>query len=110
MTDKQRQADFEAFVRTNLGDVPVMDGGRYISPKINSYWLLWTASRKLALEEAAASCAGMLDEKEEAQALKASQDAEGTPDELNRLRHWLSVSTYNAGVRRCITAVMEQKG
>lgn len=51
--DPMREA-FEEVVKRDLGDVPVMDNGRYISPKINNYWLLWTASRSSAMEEARA--------------------------------------------------------
>jgi hypothetical protein len=40
-TERQR---FENFVRENLGDVAVMDRGRYISPKIEKYWLTWQAA------------------------------------------------------------------
>lgn len=95
MTDKQR-TDFEAW-----------HGGRYRGLQEDIAYAAWTASRKLALEEAAASCAGMLDEKAEARALRASRDATGTPEELSRLKHWMTVSTYNAGIRRCIAAVMD---
>ena len=35
---------FDEFVRRELGDVPVMDMGRYISPKINNYWRTWQAA------------------------------------------------------------------
>lgn len=44
MSDKQREA-FESFVKTELGDVPVMDQGKYISPKIQKYWLVWQAAQ-----------------------------------------------------------------
>lgn len=36
---------FEAFVRTELGDIAVKDGGKYISPKINNYWRVWQAAQ-----------------------------------------------------------------
>jgi hypothetical protein len=42
---------FAAFVKKNLGDVAVMDNGRYISPKINNYWLLWEESREQAIKQ-----------------------------------------------------------
>jgi hypothetical protein len=35
---------FEEFVKKNLGDIPVMDGGKYILSKINKYWLTWQAA------------------------------------------------------------------
>lgn len=41
LTDEQNRELFAAFVKKNLGDIAVMDGGRYISPKINNYWLVW---------------------------------------------------------------------
>lgn len=40
----EREA-FEEFVRQELGDVAVMDEGRYISAKIQKYWLTWQAGR-----------------------------------------------------------------
>lgn len=45
MSTETQRADFEAFVIKNLGDVPVMDDGRYISPKIHNYWLTWQAAQ-----------------------------------------------------------------
>lgn len=44
MTYTPDRAAFEAFVRKELGDVPVMDGGRYVSRKIQNYWLIWQAA------------------------------------------------------------------
>jgi hypothetical protein len=38
------RANFEAFVRSELGDVAVADRGRYISPKIQNYWRTWQAA------------------------------------------------------------------
>lgn len=55
--------------------------------------------------EARAACESVLDLKEEALAEQASRAAAGTPDELARLRHYATVSTFNAGVRRCIAAI-----
>jgi hypothetical protein len=45
-TEQQNREAFAAFVKKNLGDVAVMDNGRYISPKINNYWILWEESRQ----------------------------------------------------------------
>jgi hypothetical protein len=46
--DLQAQPDerqrFETFVRQEMGDVAVMDRDRYISPKIQKYWLTWQAA------------------------------------------------------------------
>ena len=42
MTDKTREA-FEDFISSEQGDVAVVDEGRYISPKIQNYWLTWQA-------------------------------------------------------------------
>lgn len=55
--------------------------------------------------EARAACEAILDLKEEARAEQASREAAGTQDELARLRHYATVSTFNAGVRRCIAAI-----
>ena len=35
------RAAFEAFVRSEIGDVPVTDNGRYVSMKISNYWRTW---------------------------------------------------------------------
>ena len=35
---------FEAYVKSEIGDIAVMDAGQHISPKINNYWLVWQAS------------------------------------------------------------------
>jgi hypothetical protein len=39
------RAAFEAFVKSEMGDIAVMDAGRYISPKIQKYWRVWEAAR-----------------------------------------------------------------
>jgi hypothetical protein len=52
MTNDSRAA-FETHVLKELGDVAVRDADRYISPKIQNYWLTWQASRKSVIEEAA---------------------------------------------------------
>ena len=44
--------EFEDFVKHELGDIAVFDDGRYISPKIQNYWLTWQASRKQVLTKA----------------------------------------------------------
>lgn len=38
---EQNQADFEMFVKNELGDIAVKDAGRYISPKIQNCWKVW---------------------------------------------------------------------
>lgn len=32
---------FYKYVTTNLGDIPVLDEGNFISRKIHGYWILW---------------------------------------------------------------------
>ena len=66
----------------------------------------WEHVPLVAVERAAEACRALLDEKEEARALQASYAAKGKGDELDRLRHWATVSTFNAGIRCCIAAVM----
>ena len=45
MAEKEKMRErFEAFVRDELGDIPVMENGRYISMKINNYWRTWQAA------------------------------------------------------------------
>jgi hypothetical protein len=57
-------------------------------------------------ERCVEACKSKLDDKEEARAERASHQAAGTEDEASRLRHWATVSTYNAGIRRCIAAIL----
>lgn len=45
LTEADSRKAFEAFVRSELGDIAVMDEGRYISPKIQNYWLTWQAAQ-----------------------------------------------------------------
>ena len=52
LTDEQSRELFAAFVKKNLGDIAVMDGGRYISHKINNYWLVWQAAHGITKGEA----------------------------------------------------------
>jgi hypothetical protein len=40
---------FEDLVANELGDVAVWDDGRYISPKIQRYFLIWEAAQADAL-------------------------------------------------------------
>ena len=53
--DQADREAFEQFVRDELGDVPVMDNGKYISQKINNYWRAWRAGRENAALAAGAS-------------------------------------------------------
>jgi hypothetical protein len=57
-------------------------------------------------ERCVEACKSVLEMKEEARADQASRDARGADVELGRLKHWLTVSTYNAGIRRCIAAIL----
>jgi hypothetical protein len=41
LTDEQSRSAFEQFVKDEMGDIAVMDAGRYISPKIQNYWRVW---------------------------------------------------------------------
>lgn len=47
LTDEQQHAQFQAFVKAELGDIAVMDQGRYISPKIQNYWKIWIAAHNI---------------------------------------------------------------
>ena len=85
MTDKTREA-FEDFISSELGDVAVVDEGRYISPKIQNYWLTWQAATARALAEAVKAC--------EAERL---EDATGTEGDV----------AYNRAIGHCITAIKE---
>lgn len=44
---------FEKFVDSELGDVAVSDNGKYISPKIQKYWLTWQAATSAQSERIA---------------------------------------------------------
>lgn len=57
-------------------------------------------------ERCAAACRTVLDMKEEARAEQQTRTAKGLDDELRALRHYSTVSTFNAGVRRCIAAIL----
>ncbi len=39
--------DFVKFVTTELGDIPVLDNGRFISQKIGNYWKCWRFAKAL---------------------------------------------------------------
>lgn len=43
---------FEFFVSTELGDIAVVSNGKYVSPKIQSYYKVWLASKELAEAQA----------------------------------------------------------
>ncbi len=47
-TEEQQREAFEALVRKELGDIAVMDGGRYISQKISNYWRCWNEGQAFA--------------------------------------------------------------
>jgi hypothetical protein len=96
---------FEAWAKARGYGVIRAANGPYIWDTTDEAWKVWTASRSQALEEAALACNEVLDMKEEARAEQASHEARGTADELARLKHWATVSTFNAGVRRCIAAI-----
>ena len=82
---KAREA-FEAFVSSELGDVAVADEGRYISPKIQNYWLTWQAATDRAMAEAVKAC--------EADRLDDTTGTEGD-------------AAYNRAIGHCITAIKE---
>jgi hypothetical protein len=44
LTETQNRKAFEEFVKSEMGDIAVMDAGRYISPKIQNYWRVWEAA------------------------------------------------------------------
>jgi hypothetical protein len=85
-------ANFEAFVKRELGDVAVMDEGRYISPKIQKYWLTWQAARAAERDEAASISAEQLE--------RLARHGCGGDD-----TRW---SFSDAGLRRTIEAALEQ--
>lgn len=39
------QDDFQRFVKSELGDIAVIDGDHFVSEKIRTYWRIWCASR-----------------------------------------------------------------
>jgi hypothetical protein len=47
-SEAQQREAFEALVRKELGDIAVMDGGRYISQKISNYWRCWQEGQAFA--------------------------------------------------------------
>jgi hypothetical protein len=73
--DAENRKLFAAFVKKNLGDIAVMDNGRYISPKINNYWLLWEESRQQYSESPVNQKPSVTEEQFE----RAQKAAMGTP-------------------------------
>jgi hypothetical protein len=47
------QEKFEKFVSEELGDIAVKDNGRYISPKIQTYWRIWEGKKESVQEPVA---------------------------------------------------------
>lgn len=43
--------DFYEYVSTNLGDIPVLDNGKFISRKIHGYWILWVYCKAFPEQE-----------------------------------------------------------
>lgn len=43
----QDYTQFCDFVRKQLGDIPVLDEGRFISPKIVYYWAAWRVETEI---------------------------------------------------------------
>ncbi len=39
------QAEFQRFVKSELGDIAVLDDDKFVSKKIKTYWRVWCASR-----------------------------------------------------------------
>jgi hypothetical protein len=39
------QAEFQRFVKSELGDIAVLDDDKFVSEKIKTYWRVWCASR-----------------------------------------------------------------
>lgn len=76
MSDVDR-AEFETFVKAELGDIAVFDNGRYISPKIANYWKLWQHRSALVgeLQRDAERLTEALQELLTAQAMTTSGDS-----------------------------------
>jgi hypothetical protein len=64
-----------------------------------------TARERLAC---IAICEGLTDTKEQDRADAASRAATNQTDELSRLRHWSTVSTFNAGLKSAAAAIRER--
>ena len=67
----------------------------------------WQAAIQHARDVAVKACEEQADHKEQAKADAASRAAKDETSQLMRLQHWSTVSTYNAGIRRCADAIKE---
>ena len=77
MDESKERDQFASFVKQELGDIAVMDDGKYISPKIQKYWLTWQFSRQEETER----CAQIADQWSVVSHLKLHA-GEMTPQEL----------------------------
>lgn len=66
------------------------------------------AERAAERERCAAICEGLADRNEQATADQRSREAPDEKEQLARLRHWSTVSTYNAGMKNCAAAIRNQ--
>lgn len=66
------------------------------------------AERAAERARCAAICEGLADRNEQATADQRSREAPDEKEQLARLRHWSTVSTYNAGMKNCAAAIRNQ--
>ena len=101
MTDKTREAwETELLAHEPTGKPQVWFTRKEVVSIIS-------AATARAMAEAVRVCEEQFDHDEQAKADAASRTAKGVSSQLQRLRHWSTVSTYNAAVSRCITAIKE---
>ena len=101
MTDKTRER--EAFAKY----IAECDELAIVPDAAGAFNWAWQAATARAMAEAVRVCEEQFDHDEQAKADAASRTAKGVSSQLQRLRHWSTVSTYNAAVSRCVTAIKE---
>ena len=88
--------------------------GEYASEAVELAWLAWQASRKQALEEAAAVCDANRDDAREAKMLalwhRAQEDKESEFCQTQIGQSWSSVRLFNAGLRTAADAIRSLEG
>lgn len=118
MTERlEDQPDTLAMIEAAFGNTRdiLMNGttNRYLSDHIEELIaarvaVAWQASRQQALEESALICDGLRDDAKEAETLAKYEDAQEAGDmhnELMRGKFWLTVSTFNSGLKNAAKAI-----
>lgn len=80
----------------------------FLNPMTADLWRFWLASREEAMEEAAKACEAIRDDAKEVEAkakFDRAMDEGPERDAVARGEFWLTVSTFNAGLKRAASAI-----